>query len=86
MAIASVAEVLADTRTIDVRGEINEDWIPILRIQRVRSFESHVLFDVHDGHQDPVVEAAIDNANTEYLDLLIDLTGDDHMGQGTIER
>ena len=31
------------------------------------------------------VEAAIDEVNTEYLDLLLDLTGDTYMGVSAIE-
>ena len=40
---------------------------------------------VEDGHDDPEVEAAIDEVNTEYLDLLLDLTGDTYMGVSAIE-
>jgi hypothetical protein len=38
-----------------------------------------VLFDVAQG-ADRAVEDAIDEVGTEYLDLLLDLTGDAYMG------
>ncbi len=44
-----------------------------------------LLFDVEDGDDDPRVEAAIDEVDTEYLDLLLDLTGDTYMGASVIE-
>jgi hypothetical protein len=43
-----------------------------------------VLFDASQGHLDRAVEDAVDMVNVEYLDVLIDLTGDDHMGSVTI--
>ena len=85
MALESVAEVLPGTSVLEVHGEINEDWLPILRIQRVLDGNGTELFHADDAH-DPVVELAIDSANTEYLDLLIDLTGDEYMGTNTVER
>lgn len=48
-------------------------------------FDASVLFDVEKGHDDPRVEQAIDETNTEYLDLLLDLTGDLYMGASAIE-
>jgi hypothetical protein len=32
-----------------------------------------------------VVEAAVDDVNAEYLDLLLDLTGDAYMGASSID-
>lgn len=49
------------------------------------SADGGVLFDVDEGHDDPRVEAAIDEVSTEYLDLLLDLTGDTYMGASVIE-
>ena len=43
-----------------------------------------MLFDIAEGHDDPRVEAAVDEANYEHLDLLLDLTGDLHMGRSSI--
>jgi hypothetical protein len=36
------------------------------------------------GVTDRAVEDAIDSVNIEYLDVLVDLTGDDYMGAVTI--
>ena len=43
-----------------------------------------VLFDADVGHPDRAVEDAVDAVNIEYLDVLIDLTGDEYMGAATI--
>jgi hypothetical protein len=85
VALESVAEALPGSALLDVRGEVNEDGLRILRVQRVRSVAGEVLFDVAEGHDDPQVEDAIDQANTEYLDLLLDLTGDELMGSTQID-
>lgn len=63
----------------------NEDWIPVLRIQRVLDDDGRVLFDVGFGHDDRAVEDMIDEVGSEYLDLLLDLTGDDYMGAKSID-
>ena len=86
MALDRTAELLAGAYAIDVHGRVNEDWIPVLRIQRVLDEHGTVLFDIEVGHDDPVVEEGIDEVGTEYLDLLLDLTGDDYMGDRTIDR
>lgn len=44
-----------------------------------------MLFDVAEGHDDRRVEDAIDEANADYLDLLLDLTGNLYMGNHTLE-
>lgn len=84
MALDSVAEVLPGANTLEVLGRINEDWIPILRIQRVLDEQGAVLFDVEVGHDSRLVEDTIDEVDSEYLDLVLDLTGDDYMGARTI--
>lgn len=84
MAIETVAEVLPGATRLEAVGEWNEDWIPTLRIDRVLSASGEVLFDASEGHSDRVVEDAIDKVNVEYLDVLIDVTGDDYMGSVTI--
>ncbi len=85
MALESVAEVLPGTQRLEVYGEVNEDWVPILRIQRVLGAEAMVLFDVAAGHDERAVEDVIDDVNSEYLDVLLDLSGDDFMGAQTID-
>lgn len=86
MALESVAEVLPGTTALEVHGEVNEDWLPILRIQRVLDDKGAELFHADDAPRDGAIERAIDGANTEYLDLLIDLTGDEYMGTNTVQR
>lgn len=71
---------------LDVYGEINEDWAFALRIQRVRDGEGRVVYDAGKGHDDPVVEDAIDQVGVDYLDLLLDLTGDEYLGRTPISR
>jgi hypothetical protein len=44
-----------------------------------------VLFDVDTGHPDRAVEDAVDRVDIEYLDVLIDLTGDAYMGRVVID-
>lgn len=84
MAVETLADVLPRAALIEVVGEFNEDWIPTLRIQRVLDAGGGVLYDVETGHPDRAVEDAVDAVNTEYLDVLIDLTGDEYMGAATI--
>jgi hypothetical protein len=85
LAIETLIDVLPGATVIEVRGEFNEDWLRTLRIRRVLSGDGTLLFDAEQGHDDSRVEAAIDEVNTEYLDLLLDLTGDTYMGASTIE-
>lgn len=82
---ATVADVLPGARRMITRGGFNEDWLRTLRIQQVLDTGGAVLFDVDTGHDDPVVEETIDEVNVEFLDLLVDLAGDDHMGVRTME-
>lgn len=84
LAIETIVDALPNAATVELFGEFNEDWLRILRIRQVRSSTAEVLFDVAEGHDDPRVEAAVDEANFEYLDLLLDLTGDLHMGRSSI--
>lgn len=85
MALDTVEDVLPGTHEIEVIGQLNEDWTPTLRIQRVLDGDGEVLFDVGFGHDGTRVEETIDEVNIEYLDVLLDLTGDDYMGHRTID-
>ena len=85
LAIETLVDVLPGAAVVEVHGEFNEDWLRTLRIRRVLSADGTVLFDVEEGHDDPQVEAAIDEVNSEYLDLLLDLTGDTYMGASAIQ-
>lgn len=71
---------LPNAQVIEVEGWMNEDWLRVLRMRRVLDGDGVVLFDVAEGADDPALEAAIDEVGTEYLDLLLDLTGDAYMG------
>jgi hypothetical protein len=85
LAVETVAEVLPGATLIELHGEFNEDWLRTLRIRRVVSVAGVVLFDAAEGHDDRRVEDAVDEVNHEYLDLLLDLTGDLYMGNSAIE-
>ena len=85
LAVETLVDVLPGASVVEVHGEFNEDWLRTLRVRRVLTADGTVLFDVADGHDDPRVEVAIDDVNTEYLDQLLDLTGDTYMGASTIE-
>jgi hypothetical protein len=84
-ALTHVAEALPGTAHLEVWGEINEDWIPTLRIQCVRDADGRVLYDTETGPHDPGVEAQIEQVNSEYLDQLLHLTGDEYLGTGVVE-
>lgn len=85
MALGSVSAVLYGARTMEVEGSFTEDWIRTLRIQRVLGEDDAVLYDVELGHANRQVEDVIDEVNSEYLDFLLDLTGDTYMGRTTID-
>lgn len=85
MALDSIAGVLPGAHQLDVSGRIDEDWIPALRIQRVFDEQGEVLFDIEVGHDSRLVEDVIDEVGSEYLDLVLELTGDDYMGARTVD-
>ncbi len=80
LAVETIVDVLPGATAIEVHGEFNDDWLRTLRVRRVLTADGNVLFDVEQGYDDPQVEGAIDHVNTEYLDLLLDLTGDAYIG------
>ena len=84
MALTTVAEVLPGAAVLETEGDMNEDWLFTLRIQRVLDADGGVLYDIGVGHDDPEVETRIDEVGFEYLDLLLDLTGDDYLGRKTV--
>jgi hypothetical protein len=85
IAVARIRESIPKAYRLEVLGEYNEDWLPTLRIQRVFDGDGAVLFDIGSGHPNSAVEEAVDEAGVEYLDLLLDLTGDDYLGLREIE-
>lgn len=86
LAVAAVADVLPGAEVLETEGEMNEDWLFTLRVQRVLDGNGGVLYDIGTGHDDPDVENTIDTVGFEYLDLLLDLTGDDYLGNKTVAR
>jgi hypothetical protein len=46
MALATVADVLPGAEVLETAGEMNEDWLSTLRIQRVLDGNGDVLYDV----------------------------------------
>jgi len=86
MAIATVADVLPGADRLETEGEMNEDWVFTLRIQRVLDADGGVLYDVDAGHGDPEVETTMDEVGIDYLDLILDLTGYGYLGRQTIRR
>lgn len=84
LAIETLVDVLPGAAVVEVHGEFNEDWLRTLCVRRVLTADGTALFDVEEGHEDPRVETAIDEVSTEYLDLLLDLTGGTYMGASAI--
>jgi hypothetical protein len=86
IALATVAEVVPGAEILETEGEMNEDWLFTLRIQRVLTDEGAVLYDATGGHDDPAVEDTLDEVGVEYLDRLLELTGDDYLGHKRLRR
>jgi hypothetical protein len=86
MALTTVADVLPSAKVLETEGEMNEDWLFTLRIQRVLDGNGRPLYEIAAGHDDAGVEATIDRVGFEYLDLLLDLTGDEYLGNKAITR
>ena len=82
---ATLVDVLPGASVVELRGDFNENMLRTLRVRRVLASDGTVVFDVEEGHGDPSVENTIDEVNAEYLDLLLDLTGDTYMGESTLD-
>lgn len=86
VALATIADVLPGAEVLETNGEMNEDWVLTLRIQRVLDRDATVLYDITVGDDDRQVEDTIDTVEHEYLDVLLDLTGEDYFGTQQITR
>jgi hypothetical protein len=86
MALSTVAEVLPGAEVLETEGEMNEDWLFTLRIQRVLDGNGRPLYEITAGHNDAEVENTIDRVGFDYLDPLLDVTGDEHLGVKQIAR
>ena len=84
IALAAVRDVLPTAHRLEVLGEMNEDWAWTLRIQRVVDADDRVLLDVAVG-ADADVEDHLHEVGVDYLDLLLDITGEDYFGTKVIE-
>ncbi len=84
MAIATARDALATAHRLEVLGEMNEDWAWTLRIQRVLDADGTVLFDVAAGAEADV-EDLIHEVGVDYLDLLLEVTGEEYFGTHEIE-
>lgn len=79
VAWARLRAVLPTASIAEVEGSFNEDWLRVLRVRRILDAEGVMLFDAALG-ADRAIEDVVDEVDTEYLDLLLDLTGDTYMG------
>ncbi len=86
VALATIGDVLPGAEVLETKGEMNEDWAFTLRIQRVLDRDGTVLYDVTVGDDDRRVEDTVDTVEHEYLDVLLDLTGEDYFGFQEITR
>jgi hypothetical protein len=77
---AMLQSVLPGATSAVVFGAMNDDGALVLRIRRVLDANGGVLFDVTVGAEREI-EDVIDEADVEYLDMLLDLTGDRFMGE-----
>lgn len=84
IAIATVRDALPAAQRLEVLGEMNEDWAWTLRIQRVLDVDGSVLFDLAAGADDDL-DDLIHDVGIEYLDLLLEITGEDYFGSKEIE-
>lgn len=84
LAMADVRAVLPGAAVVVAHGWMNEDWLKVLRIQRVRSVTEEILFDVETGAE-AEIEDALHEVGTELLDLIVDLIGDTYMGTQEFE-
>jgi hypothetical protein len=80
----TLQSVLPAATSVVVLGAMNEDWASVLRVQRVLDAAGAVLFDVTVG-ADWEIEDVVDEVNVEYLDVLLDLTGNRYMGEHLLD-
>lgn len=84
IAVAAVRDALPTAERLEVVGEMNEDWAWTLRIQRVLDATGAVIFDIQEG-ADAHVEDHIHEVGVDYLDLLLEVSGEDYLGTQEIE-
>lgn len=84
VSIDLLREVLPRTAAVEVYGEMNEDWLTVVRVERVLSPDGDILFNTTTGHPDRAVEDLIDRIDTEFLDHLVHLAPDAYLGHHTL--
>lgn len=83
MAQAAIAALVPGAHHLEVRGELTEDGLPTLHLERVLNKQGDVLLDVALV-RDVATDNAIALAEQHYLDALLDLTGDEYMGPSEV--
>ncbi len=86
VAIVTLADVLPGAASVVAFGDVDEDWIPRLRTQRVMAADGAVLFDANVGHPERAVEDAVDYIDIECLEVLIDLRPEAYSGDVEVGR
>lgn len=86
MALATIVEVFPGAVALETEGEMNEDGLSTLRIRRVLDGNGTGLYDARIGDDGRHVEEIVDRVGFDYLDVLLDLTGDDYLGYKTVSR
>jgi hypothetical protein len=84
IAIATVRDALPAARRLEVLGEMNEDWAWTLRVQRVLDVDGTALFDIAAGGDDEL-EDLMHEVGVDYLDMLLEITGEVYFGHQEIE-
>lgn len=81
LAIERLHEALPLAAALVVYGDLNEGFVPRLRIRRVLDADGVTLFDVEVGHEDPAIESLVDEVNIEVLDVLNGVTNGAYLGE-----
>lgn len=83
MAAEAILELFEKADSVVLQGEDSYDSGPILRIQRILDNAENVLWDVEDPDED--FEDQLSEIEHEFLDALIDITGDDWYGENSLD-
>jgi hypothetical protein len=84
MAVATVRGRWPDAKELELHGEYDADWIPDSGFSAL-SPSTVTCCTTERRFADDGVDRMIDEVGREYLDLLLDLTGDDFIGEQSIE-
>lgn len=84
VALGAVKHLFPAAHMITVKGSHGEEGEPRLRLQVILDADANVLWS-GDNPADDAVEDAISAIDMEYLDWLIDITGDEWFGQHDLD-